>query len=301
MGIYDRDYGRQAYSPWEQSNAPKSITVTLIIINVFVFIAEQVTREQIRTSNGDILIDCAVIDWLAISGDTLMKPWMWWQFLTYGFTHDVGSINHLLFNMIGLFVFGRDVEYRLGRKEFLRFYLIAVILGGIVGSVTHLLDGNAGLTIGASGAVIGTSILFACFFPNRELLLMLVIPVKAWVMAIIFITVDLAGALGLLRFSNTAFTVHLAGAFFALAYFRYGWNTQKLSNVTPQQWMKPFRNRSGKSLLKIHDPDRQLAKDADEADRILAKIHADGDESLTAGERKILERYSRLQREKRNQ
>ena len=139
-GDYDRDYGRQA-SHLEQ-NAPKSITV-LIIINVFVFIAEQVTREQIRTSNGDILIDCAVIDWLAISGDTLMKPWMWWQFLTYGFTHDVGSINHLLFNMIGLFVFGRDVEYRLGRKEFLRFYLIAVILGGIVGSVTHLLDGNA--------------------------------------------------------------------------------------------------------------------------------------------------------------
>ena len=65
--------------------------------------------------------------------------------------------------------------------------------------------------------------------------------------------------------------------------------------------MKPFRNRSGKSLLKIHDPDRQLAKDADEADRILAKIHAEGEESLTAGERKILERYSRLQREKRNQ
>ena len=169
------------------------------------FIAEQVTREQIRTSNGDILIDCAVIDWLAISGDTLMKPWMWWQFLTYGFTHDVGSINHLLFNMIGLFVFGRDVEYRLGRKEFLRFYLIAVILGGIVGSVTHLLDGNAGLTIGASGAVIGTSILFACFFPNRELLLMLVIPVKAWVMAIIFITVDLAGALGLFVFEYSLY------------------------------------------------------------------------------------------------
>ncbi|MEC8473754.1 MAG: rhomboid family intramembrane serine protease [Planctomycetota bacterium] len=301
MGIYDRDYGRQAYSPWEQSNAPKTITVTLIIINVFVFIVEQVTREQIRTSNGDILIDCVVIDWLAISGDTLMKPWMWWQFLTYGFAHDVSSINHLLYNMIGLFVFGRDVEYRLGRNEFLRFYLIAVVLGGIVGSVTHLLNGSAGLTIGASGAVIGTSILFACFFPNRQLLLMLVIPVKAWIMAIIFVTVDIAGALGLIRFSNTAFTVHLAGAFFALAYFRYGWNTRKLSNVAPQQWMKQFSNRSHKSLLKIHDPDRQLAKDADEADRILAKIHSEGEESLTAGERKTLERYSRLQREKRKQ
>jgi len=52
--------------------------------------------------------------------------------------------------------------------------------------------------------------------------------------------------------------------------------------------------------LKIHNPDKYLARDAEEADRILAKIHEEGEASLTSSERKTLERYSRLQREKRD-
>ena len=65
MGIYDRDYGREAYSPWENSSTPRSMTVTLIIINVFVFIAEQLTREITRLPDGSRIIDSVVIDWLA--------------------------------------------------------------------------------------------------------------------------------------------------------------------------------------------------------------------------------------------
>ena len=93
-------------------------------------------------------------------------------------------------------------------------------------------DGRGGGTIGASGAVIACAILFACFFPHRELLLMLVLPVKAWVLAVIFVLADMAGAFGLLGAggtgSSTAFTVHLAGAFFALGYYFLGWNFRKL-------------------------------------------------------------------------
>jgi len=301
MGIYDRDYGREAYSPFEQSAAPRSMTFTLIIINVFVFIAELVTRDAVPQSDGIRVLDSFLIDWFAINSETLMEPWMWWQFLTYGFAHDVSNINHLLFNMIGLFVFGRDVENRLGRKEFLRFYLIAVIAGGVVGSLTHWFAGSANGTIGASGAVIATAILFACFFPNRELLLMMIIPVKAWVMAIIFITADLAGALGIFSLSeNTAFTVHLAGAFFALGYYRFGWNFRSLPDLSIGSLQRRVRDRSRKMSLKIHNPDKYLARDAEEADRILAKIHEEGEASLTSSERKTLERYSRLQREKRD-
>ncbi|MGB1925209.1 MAG: rhomboid family intramembrane serine protease [Rubripirellula sp.] len=299
MGIYDRDYGREAHSPFENSNTPRSITLTLIIVNVFVFVAELITREVVPNPNGGSVLDSFIIDWLAIDQETLLKPWLWWKFLTYGFAHDVSSINHLLFNMIGLFVFGRDVENRLGRREFLRFYLFAVVAGGIIGSLTHWADGTPGGTIGASGAVIATAILFACFFPNRELLLMMIIPVKAWVMAIIFISVDLAGALGLFPLSNTAFTVHLAGAFFALGYHRLGWNFQGLRDLSPATMQRKLRDRSRKMRLKIHNPDKHLERDAEEADRILAKIHEQGEASLTPGERKTLERYSRLQREKR--
>lgn len=300
MGIYDRDYGREAYSPFEQSSAPRSITLTLIIVNVFVFIAELVTRDIVQTGDGGREFDSLIIEWFAVNRETLTKPWLWWQFLTYGFTHDVSNINHLLFNMLGLFVFGRDVENRLGRREFLRFYLVAVILGGVAGSLTHLADGNTVGTIGASGAVIATAILFACFFPNRELLLMMIIPVKAWVMAIIFIAADVAGALGLMGQSNTAFTVHLAGAFFALGYHRLGWSFQGVADLSPDSMRRRLRDHSRRMTLKIHNPEKHLERDAQEADRILAKIHEQGESSLTSGERKTLERYSRLQREKRD-
>ena len=70
--------------------------------------------------------------------DTLFEPWKWWQFLTYGFFHDLNSPIHILFNMIMLYVFGRMVEARMGAGEFLRFYLLAIVIGGIIGATTGL-------------------------------------------------------------------------------------------------------------------------------------------------------------------
>jgi membrane associated rhomboid family serine protease len=295
MGIYDRDYGRDERTPWDRVENPRSITVTLIVINAVVFLVDLIFQdtESIRLR-----------EWCAVDAQTLTRPWMWWQFLTYGFIHDEGEIYHLLFNMIGLFVFGRDVEQRLGRMEFLRFYLVAVVVGGLIGSATSLAVGQQGGTIGASGAVIATVVLFACFFPNREILLMLVLPLKAWVLAVFFVLTDLAGAFGLLdgmgESSNTAFTVHLAGAFFALGYFFLHWNLGWLDRHAITDWPRKLRQRSRRMGLRLHDPDKQIQRDADEADRILEKIHRLGESSLTSSERRTLERYSRRQREKRD-
>lgn len=298
MGLYDRDYGRDERTPWDRAQNPRSITITLIIINVVVFIAGLLFYGTGEDGSRKYFVE----DWLAVDGNTLLRPWMWWQFLTYGFVHDMQSSmpTHLIFNMIGLYVFGRDVELRLGRMEFLRFYLVSIILGGIVGAITSFAFGGPG-TIGASGGVIAAVVLFACYFPNREILLMLVLPVKAWVLAVIFVCADLAGALGITGTdSNTAFTVHLAGAAFALAYYYGAWNLRWLAFDAVTDIPARMRQRSRRMKLKLHDPDRKLQKDADDADRILAKIHEQGESSLTSAERKTLERYSRRQREKRD-
>lgn len=295
MGLYDRDYGRDEQTPWEQSQAsPHSITVILIGINVAVYLLNTLSPM------GDIERRSVMAEYGAVYGDTLYQPWKWWQFLSYGFVHDHHGIRHILWNMIGLFVFGRDVERKLGRAEFLRFYLLSVIAGGLVGSLTHLATANGG-TVGASGAVIATAILFACYFPNRELLLMLVLPVKAWVLAVFFVVSDLAGAFGILQMGagNTAFTVHLAGAVFALGYFFLNWNFSWLGALS--EIPDRIRQRSRRMKLKIHDPDKKLQQEEAEADRILGKIHESGEDSLTSAERKILERYSRRQRQKRDQ
>ena len=265
MGLYDRDYGRDERTPWDRIENPRSITITLVVINVVVFLVDIIFARRIEGGPVQSLL----ADWFAVEPQTLVRPWMWWQFLTYGFVHDIGGISHVLFNMIGLYVFGRDVERRMGRMEFLRFYLVAVIFGGIVGAATNFIMGQNVGTIGASGAVIATAVLFACYFPNREILLMLVFPVKAWVLAVFFVMADLAGAFGILRgmgaASNTAFTVHLAGAFFALGYYFLHWNLRWLDFGALGDMPRRFRQRSRRMKLKLHDPDKKLEREAEEA------------------------------------
>jgi membrane associated rhomboid family serine protease len=318
MGLYDRDYERNQQTPWDRIESPRSIAITLIVINVVVWLVQllfivdytdpasgQVVRDIVT---GDIIKYNQLSKWGGVSGDTLIRPWLWWQFVTYGFLHDDASLFHLLFNMIGLYFFGRIMERKLGQHEFLRFYLLAIFAGGVIGSIFNFVSmqtTGAGptLTIGASGGVVATVILFACYFPHQEIYLMAVLPIKAWIAATLFVASDLAGALGIMQGmgapSNTAFTVHLAGAAFAGAYYFQKWNFSFLDLSALSDLPDRLRKRARRAKLKIHDPDKKLAKEADDADRILAKIHEQGESSLTAAERRTLQRYSKHQREKR--
>ncbi|MDA8743136.1 rhomboid family intramembrane serine protease [Rubripirellula amarantea] len=292
--------------------------MTLIIINVVVFVVQLLfivdftdpeTGQAIRNpTSGNIVKVSQLAEWGAVNKDTLLRPWMWWQLVTYGFLHDFQGVMHILFNMIGLFFFGRIVEQRIGRMEFLRFYLLAIVAGGIVGAVTNYIafqtSGVMASTIGASGAVVATVILFACYYPNQEIYLMMVLPIKAWIAAVGFVAIDLLGAIGFVSGmggANVAFTVHLAGAAIALAYYFQKWNLRWLAIESIADLPATLRKRARRAKLKIHDPDKKLAQDAEDADRILAKIHEFGESSLTSSERKTLERYSRRQREKRDQ
>ena len=306
MGLYDRDYGRyESQTPWDRAQNPRSMTITLIVINVVIFFLDMImaSRDPATGMSTSLLAD-----WFAVTPETLVKPWLWWQFLTYGFIHDSHSINHILFNMFGLFIFGRMVEQRIGGPEFLRFYLVSVFIGGIAAAIVGAVQASLyGVplnqfpgTIGASGAVVAVTILFACYYPHTELLLMFVLPVKAWVLATVFVLYDFAGALGLTGAGNTAFEVHLMGALFAFVYYYQHWNLSWLNFEAVADYPQRMRQRSRRMKLKVHDPDKKLRQEAAEADRILAKIHQQGESSLTAAERRVLERYSRRQRERKN-
>lgn len=322
MGLYDRPYYQDDHQPSGPMLSTKPIFVILIVINVAIYFGDFVfggkdflvsrtlsvtsvvrssgsnESEEVRSSGGSESEDAA--NEAGVSGrgmqppfsDTLTRPWLWWKFLTYGFAHDPKGISHLVFNMLGLFFFGRAVEDRMGRFEFLRFYLVAIVLGGIVFAARSHLAGNNGLCMGASGAVCAVVMLFIFWYPQQELYLMFVLPVKAWVVGVIMIATNLLG----LGAENVAFDVHLAGIGFAALYYYRRWN---LAFLSPSWLQSLFKKRP---QLKIHDPDRanrKEKKDANEADRILQKIHDQGEDSLTKAERKTLERHSRRLREKK--
>ncbi|MGB7342675.1 MAG: rhomboid family intramembrane serine protease [Pirellulaceae bacterium] len=308
MGLYERDYGREygEETPWDrhqrsQEERPKSAAIILLIVTVVIHFVDMMGLETVDTAIGPQKLGW-LYPYFATFQETALKPWNWYQFLTYGFLHDQNKIGHVLFNMVGLFFFGRALEQRLGFNEFLRFYLLSMFVGGIVGCVGFWLMGaNGGSVIGASGAVMATTILFACYYPNSEILLMFVFPVKAWVIAAFFVLTNLAGGIGLMAGmgSQTSFTVHLAGIAFGFLYYYQHWNLgwldfSKLTNIKRQ-----MSQRSRRMKLKLHDPDRKIENEAAEADRILAKIHESGEDSLTSSERKTLERYSRRQRQRR--
>src|SRR5207248_10676425 len=123
MGFHDRDYYREG----SQSAYATSMVVKLIIINGIVFFGELLFGGREVTSL------------LGLHPDTIVRPLYWWQFVTAGFVHDPDHLNHILFNMVGLYFFGMPLEERYGRREFLRFYLTAIVLGFMVWSASNYL------------------------------------------------------------------------------------------------------------------------------------------------------------------
>ena len=147
--------------------------------------------------------------WTAFSHSAFM-----WQFVTYMFVH--GSFLHLFFNMFALIMFGRVLEQYLGTREFLLFYFLCGILGGIVSYLFYILQGVVNVAVmGASGAIFALLFLCAVFFPNARLLLFFFIPLKMPIAVIVYIAIELFSQIYGLA-NGTAHLVHLSG--FAIAW-----------------------------------------------------------------------------------
>ena len=287
MGIYDRDYYRQEPTGFSLPK-PRSAVAVLVVINVVVYLVEMFAPDGLAGGNP-------IEDLLGAHVSTLVHPWMWWQFLTYGFTHSAIDTSHIVFNMLTLWFLGRDVEAWYGTKEFTRLYLVLLVFGSVVWAVVNRFDAAAvrhdAALIGASGAISGVVILYAVNFPRRILLLMFVIPVPAWLVGFLQVGYDIFGAMARAHGDNIAYTVHLAGAALAFLYYHQRWNFGQWLGRLPFRW-PPARPR-----LKVHEaePDEPEPDGVaeEEVDRILEKIHREGEASLTRKERRILETASR--------
>ena len=259
------------------------MTTQLIIITVAIYFVDEFFFQS-RASK-----------YLGLGSDLFQGNWQVWQLLSYGFMHaslaESNGFLHIFFNMLGLFIFGRDVELRYGRQEMLRFYLLAIIISGAAWLLVQALtQQSSGLLIGASGGVAAVVILYCFNFPQRKLLLMGIWPMPAWALGVGFVAFDLFGAAGA-GSTKIAYVAHLAGAGFASAYFLLRWNLSRLGSLPGKNLLQR------KPRLKVHHPDAdQKAEQA--ADKILAKIREHGEESLTRKERRIMEDYSRRMREK---
>lgn len=284
MGLYDRDYVRDDEPRGFFLGGDRAVVTNLVIINVVVFLA-------------DLLLQGRISYVLRLGAGDWREPWRAYELLTYGFLHDPDDIKHILFNMISLWMFGRELEMLYGRKEFLRFYLAVIVLCGAAWVVWQNLVEHDPLAavIGASGGVTAVLTLFILHFPKRVLLFMGILPIPAWLLGVLMLLGNLNGmGMGNDHLDRTAYEIHLCGAGLALGYWASGMRLGKLvpSRLARLRW--PSRGR-----LRVHNP-RIDEEDLNErVDQILAKISEQGETSLSREERKLLEDASRRYQQKR--
>lgn len=201
-----------------QINIPP-VVKNLLIINVLVFLTQKLLP------NG---MEAWFYETFALSFPVGIKTI--YQTLSYMFMH--ANFTHLFFNMFALWMFGRIVEYDLGSRRFLAYYLICGVGAALIQLVvnyaeitTLISQGYTHLprftTVGASGAVFGLLLAYGMLHPNNVVMLMFPpIALKAKWFVVIYGALELMGGVASSG-SNVAHFAHLGGMLFGLLLLRY--------------------------------------------------------------------------------
>ena len=288
MGIYDRDYERERYDDegglGVHLGGERTLTTNVVI---FMFVVYGV----------QLLAGPWFTNLLSLQGDSLVRPWRWYEFVTYGFLHDPQDLKHIIFNMLGFWIFGRAVEQRCGRNEYLLFFLASIVFAALCWVISEFIahgELSRVTLVGASGGVTAVLVLFALSFPHQQVFVFGVLPMPAWVFAMLIVGIDLLNAVNRTEGATVAYTAHLGGAAFAGLYFK--------SRLRFERWLPAatwWRRLRPGPKLRVHMPDSDEDSTDREVDDILKKIQEQGQDSLTRRERRILERASREYQKRR--
>jgi membrane associated rhomboid family serine protease len=306
MGIYDRDYyRREGPSFLESFSGQGRVCKYLIIVNVVFLILQIISPRQPGTL-GDFT------DLFDLQVDKVLSGQVW-RLLSYAFLHDYLSWMHIVFNMLFLWWFGHDVEDIYGSREFLAFYLVSALLGGLAFTMwAYLAEPIAATCLGASGAVTAVMVLYACHYPKRVIYLWFLLPIPIWLFVGFQVAQDFFVFAGRIH-TGTAVTVHLAGAAFGFLYYKGNW---RIMNWLPnlRTWQ---RDRKARSRFRIYEERDERPRtpvhvgappavaEVDEQleaklDAVLQKVSQLGKESLTDSEKQILLRASEVFKKRRS-
>ncbi|MBN1503991.1 MAG: rhomboid family intramembrane serine protease [Candidatus Eisenbacteria bacterium] len=286
------NYYRQPVSFFGVSIAP--VTRNLLVANVVVYALQ-------------VLFLNRFLDYVALVPAYALGKGMVWQFATYMFLH--WGFFHLLFNMFLLWMFGSEIERYWGSGEFLKYYFVTGVGGGVLSCVFS--PGSFIPIVGASGAIFGLLLAYGMAFPDRQIYIYFLVPIRAKYLVLILGAIELLavaspGGDGIARFA------HLGGLLFGFLYIK----RERFGFALRRRWGRLTRNRR----VKLVRPDwkRREGKEGEDADRdgadrkdpgridreqrgdpdeeevnaILDKINRSGMGSLTDREKETLRRAS---------
>ena len=204
-----------------------------------------------------------------------------WRLVTYMFMHSKIFLLHLLFNMLALWMFGSELEQRWGTRRFVKLYFLFGIGSGLF-SALYLMDPylRSRSVVGASGAIMGLLTAYAVYYPNREILLFFILPVRAWMLVAGYAVYSLFFAFS--QGSGVAELIHFGGIAVAFGYLK-GWPLL-------EEWYRGVQE-AGEERRRRAAAEQQISRKKyyeKKVDPILQKISNKGIDSLTKEEKKIL-------------
>jgi rhomboid family protein len=317
MGIQDRDYYRED-NRWSNPFARSQATLFLCLLYAFIYVGQIATREEARpfAPARDGITEVFQLD---VEKTTKGEVW---RLITHALVHDPWNPFHIVITGIFLIWIGHQIEDIYGWKEYLAYFGLTTVLGGIAYTAVAAIAGGDQLPIllGPSGAVTAILVLFALHYPHRTIHLFFFLPIPIWLFVLGYAFVDVVG-LTTHNADPARVAVHLAGAAFALVYHNY--------SLRVLNWL-PGRRESRRHVRRQSAPKFRAAREQPEPapaaatrsaagapakaaaptssvdehleaklDQVLEKVQKYGKESLTETEREILLKASEIYKKRR--
>jgi membrane associated rhomboid family serine protease len=283
------------------------MTTKLLFINILVYLVTVLLYFLARAMQSAWLIEWSHGEFsLATTWylpELIRRPW---SPITHMFAH--AGFWHIFFNMVFLYVLGGMFERCFGARKLLSTYL----LGGLSGFVVYvffynlfpgLREEGISYALGASAAVMAILVGYATYFPDQEIRLILIGPVKLKYLAIVYVVIDYV-SLG--SGSNTGGHLgHLGGALFGFLLF-----SQIRQGRDIGAWFEKFLDWLVNKLRGVKGPKMRVVKSPSKTksdaefnaeklarqkrmDQILDKISKGGYDSLTQSEKQFLDSFNR--------
>jgi membrane associated rhomboid family serine protease len=285
LGFQDRPYYREPQPSGHGGFGRPTIAMPrltpmvkyLLIANVVIFLIQIILRNPEKYSPFTGALE------YYFSATTVLKysAFQVWRLITFQFLHSTFDPFHLLFNMIGLYFLGTVLERSWGSKRFIVFYLICGAVGGLLYVIASSIGIMiAGSLVGASGGVLGLLVACAILFPQMMVILIL-FPVSIRTAAILLTAVYILIVVTSGRNAGGNLC-HLGGMATAFVWI--------MARPYLSKWK--LKQLEGAYQRKLENQQQMQY----EVDRILAKVHEQGIQSLTRKEKQILQEATEQQK-----
>ncbi len=269
---------------------------------------------------GSLFDDINLEDFFSLSSGAYHHYYIW-QILTYMFVQhsggwglSLGFFVSLAFNMYILWSIGSSLVEQVGIKSFLRFYFTIGVAGGIFALAALVCQRDPSYLSGPIPSILALLIVWSMLYPENEILLFFIFPLKAkWLMSIVTALVIL---IPLSHLDITSLTFHFAGIVLGYIYAVIAWKLQspyaamhpvdtlllKCAAVLERAELRDFQTaKDTQKQHKIFDfkTGEPVTSDDDFVDAMLAKISKEGEKALTFTERKRLNDISQKRKSNR--